>query len=151
VRAVVIYESALGNTRRIADAIADGISSDAMVCAVAFATRRDLDVDLLVVGGPSGRADGGDLAVGLSDWLELHSLAGVRAAAFETRPKRSTLFTPSTSKGLARRLRAAGASVIAPPTSFFVDRNDRLMVGELDRAMEFGALLAGQFTLSAAG
>lgn len=55
-RALVVYESMFGNTRRIAQAIADGIRDGADVALTdvvdAPADVPD-DVDLVVVGGPT--------------------------------------------------------------------------------------------------
>jgi hypothetical protein len=58
VRVVVIYESVMGNTRRIAEAIAAGASArapqaDVQCVPVGWATDDALDADLLVVGAPT--------------------------------------------------------------------------------------------------
>ena len=55
-RAVVAYESMYGNTRRVADAIADGLRSTCSVTVVPVSRleREALDtVDLIVIGGPT--------------------------------------------------------------------------------------------------
>src|SRR5690349_6508102 len=50
--ATVVYESVYGNTRAIAEAIAEGLG-DAEVVPVHEAADHMLDTDLLVIGGPT--------------------------------------------------------------------------------------------------
>jgi hypothetical protein len=54
-RALVVYESMFGNTRLVAEAVADGMSSgvDVEVVEVAAAPTSFDDVELVVVGGPT--------------------------------------------------------------------------------------------------
>jgi len=54
-RAVIVYESMFGNTRRIAESIADGLAwEDVEVIGVTHAGQEALGgTDLLVVGGPT--------------------------------------------------------------------------------------------------
>ncbi|HVT75937.1 MAG TPA: flavodoxin domain-containing protein [Acidimicrobiales bacterium] len=173
-RAVVVYESMYGNTRQIAEAIAEGLGGDATTCAVAFVTDDDLAADFLVVGGPThahgmsrastrksaedrvrlGQADAhmderADMATGVREWLETVDLTGMAAAAFDTRVHAPSFFTGRASRGIARRLRHAGAIVIGDPTSFFV-KNEELLDGELDRARAFGASLVAQLSVRSA-
>lgn len=49
---LVVYESMFGNTRAIAEAVAEGLG-DAQVFPVARARERPEQPDLLVVGGPT--------------------------------------------------------------------------------------------------
>ncbi|HVV35704.1 MAG TPA: flavodoxin domain-containing protein [Acidimicrobiales bacterium] len=174
-RAVVIYESMYGNTRQIAEAIAEGFGDNATTCAVAFVTDDDLAADFLVVGGPThahgmsrastrksaedrirlGQAEGhmddhADLTTGVREWLESVDLTGRTAAAFDTRMHAPSIFTGRASKGIARRLRRAGATVIGEPTSFFVTKHAELADGELDRARAFGASLGARLSLRSA-
>ncbi|WP_134774102.1 flavodoxin family protein [Ornithinimicrobium flavum] len=58
-RYLVVYESAFGNTREVAEAVAAGLGGEAEVVDVgATPPLAGLDVDLLVVGGPTLRALG---------------------------------------------------------------------------------------------
>ncbi|UVJ41273.1 flavodoxin domain-containing protein [Arthrobacter sp. CJ23] len=54
--AVVVYESMYGNTRQVAEAIAQGLGASGTAKAVSVAEVAEDDVaqcDLLVVGGPT--------------------------------------------------------------------------------------------------
>ena len=71
-KAAVVYESMFGNTKMIAEAVADGLAQagavpEVVVVSVTEAMPVDLaDLDLLVVGGPThlrqmtSRSDPGD-------------------------------------------------------------------------------------------
>ena len=129
-RALIVYESMYGNTRAIAEAIAEGWGEGAAVQHVRAAGTPPEDIDLLVVGGPThihgittalsrqlainaAHEDGHTEiepdavdAQGLCHWLrELPHASGRRAAAFDTRLDRSPGMTGSAARGIAKRLR----------------------------------------------
>ena len=80
---------------------------------------------------------------GLRDWIEGLTIDGDRkAAAFDTRLDGPQLLTGRASKAIARRLRRRGFEVVEEPESFLVDKQNRLLPGEADRAMAWGASLA---------
>jgi Flavodoxin len=174
-RALVIYESMFGGTRRIAEAIAEGVSSE-MPCRVVRAADvvpEDLSqANLVVVGAPThahglprpstrkGSADyprksegrltlepGADVAPGVREWLSGLGDLGVSAAAFDTRAKGPRLLTGQAGRAITRSLRAHGFSVISRPESFLTTKN-QLLPGETDRAVAWGKSLSG---LSALG
>jgi hypothetical protein len=128
--ALVVYESMYGNTRAIAEAIAEGLGG-----AELRSTREGADpsADLLIVGGPThmhGLATSGSRKMaaeavkedghgalepgatddpGLRQWLrDLPKVDGGRAATFDTRLDRSAALTGSAARGIARRLRRRG-------------------------------------------
>lgn len=167
VRALVLYESMFGNTRRVAGAIAEGLNGYACVRSIRDVAACDFTaVDLVVIGGPTHehglsqfatrmtterRAEtngvtldaGASVGVGLRElFRRLRTLDGVAAAAFDTRHQAARDATGSAAEAIARRLRRGGAVLVADPTSFFVDDTDHLHRGELTRAAEFGASLA---------
>jgi flavodoxin len=172
-KALIVYESMYGNTHLVADAIADGLRpvAEVEVVPVEVATRaRVADADLLVVGGPThvhgmsrpstrkaaveaAEKPGAELDVdpdaagpGLRDWFEnLLDLSG-SAAAFDTRLDASPMFTGRASKGIAKRLRHAGADVVVPPESFLVTKANELVTDEQDHARAWGASLAVELT-----
>jgi len=168
-RALIVYESMYGNTHVVANHIADGLrrSYDVDVLPVAQATpERVAAADLVVVGGPThahslstrgtrkaavaaARVEAGGLEVdidatgeGLRDWFKGLGVQSGPAAAFDTRIDMSSVLTGRASRGIARRLHHAGFYVITSPTSFFVNKKDRLVDGEAERATEWGESLA---------
>ena len=175
-RTLVIYESMYGNTHAIADAIGDGLRSagEVRVVNVGSATG-DLEAwaDLIVVGGPTHvhgmthertRDAARDMAAkpesevmldpsaagpGIRDWLEsLAHTSGKRAAAFDTRAHGPALLTGRASAGIANVMRRRGFRLIAEAESFLIDSHSRLVAGELDRARDWGAILASELVLA---
>ena len=68
-----------------------------------------------------------------------------RAAAFDTRFDKPTFLTGSAAKGIAKRLRAKGYTLVTPPESFFVDGTEGpVHEGDLERAAEWAAGLREQ-------
>lgn len=165
--ALVVYESVYGNTRAVAEAIADGLGS-AEAIPVHEAAGRGQQVELLVVGGPThvhgmstprsrdaavqaAGKDGADHHLepgattepGLRAWIdELAERDGGPAAAFDTRADKPAWLTGSAAHGIAKRLRRHGYSVV-DTESFRVDSSEGpVKAGELDRARAWGAELA---------
>jgi hypothetical protein len=168
-RALVVYESMFGNTRRVAEAIADGLHEGCHVSVtpVGELDRNALhDVDLLVVGAPThmhglsrpaSREAAGDQAAkshgtltfepgaggaGIRECLETLGVLGCSATAFDTRLAGPAFATGRASRKIARRLSGCGATLIAAPESFLVDKHNMLKPGELIRARAWGAQLA---------
>jgi Flavodoxin len=140
-RALVIFESMFGNTRTIAEAVTEGLSSrfETDLTEVSLApTRIADDVSLVVVGGPThafgltrartrqdaaAQADGPIVspAGGIREWLEAaeQPRTGVGAAAFDTRIDKPRV-PGSAARGAAKRLRRLGFRLVAAPESFYV-------------------------------
>jgi flavodoxin len=169
--ALVVYESIYGNTRAVAEAIAEGLGHgfEAEVVPVHEADAAEAGrAELLVVGGPthmhgltskmSRRAavqaaedegvrvePGASEEPGLRTWLASIDADGVRVATFDTRIDKPPALTGVAARGIAKRLRRRGCEPIADPESFFVeDSEGPLAEGELDRAREWGRDLAGR-------
>jgi Flavodoxin domain len=169
-RAIVIYESMYGNTRLVAERIADGLSDG---YEVTLLTVREAlgapgpDADLIVVGGPTHvhglsnqrtRKAASDAAEkpasgltmepaaggpGVREWLaRMGEGARGAAAAFDTRIDAPAALTGRASKGITKRLRRCGFDLVAEPESFLVDKQSRLVEGEGERARAWGAALA---------
>lgn len=168
-RALVVFESMFGNTRAVAEAVAEGIGPGNEVLLVPAGEAGDMvaeDVDLVVVGGPTHvhgmsrrstraaapeyvrKAEGAlhlDPAAegpGVREWLHTVGAGHAMAAAFDTRMKMPAVVTGRAATVIRRRLRRAGYEVVGPAESFFVDRANHLLPGELDRAREWGTALA---------
>jgi len=173
-RALVVYESMFGNTHTVADHIATGMGDGVHVIVVPVerATRELVaGADLVVVGGPThvhgmstktSRSGAKDSAAsddsldldpdaegpGLRDWFDGLAGADTPAAAFDTRVDGPAVLTGRASKGIARRLRHHGFSLVVDPESFLVDKDNHLIEREDDRAETWGAALAATFELS---
>lgn len=168
--AVVAYESMYGNTRQIAEAIAEGLKplGELEVVSVNAGDESTADeADVLIVGGPThmhglatsmSRKAAADAAneeddvelepgavdgPGLRQWLGQGQGDGKRAAAFDTRLDKSPIITGMAARGIAKRLRRRGYELITDPESFLVeDSEGPLADGELERAKAWGASLA---------
>lgn len=161
--ALVIYESMFGNTRRIAEAIADGLRSagtEVTTTDIADAPRTvPTDVDLLVVGGPTHAfsmsrsttrsdavargADDKDVSFGIREWItglpdqpHPHDFA-----AFDTRSD-VPLLPGAASKSLAKAARARGFRSVARESFLVSGYEGPLVDGELERARAWGGGLA---------
>ena len=168
-RAVVIYESMYGNTHKIAQYIASGLSTTLEVDLMStadVAVEGLPQVDLIVVGGPTHvhgmtrprtrhaavdaardpdkhlEVDRNADAPGVREWLDtLGSLDGW-AASFDTRADGPSALTGRASRGIAKQLQRHGCSLLAPPESFLVSKDNVLLPGEDERAEAWGRSLA---------
>jgi flavodoxin len=175
-KALVVYESMFGNTRHIAEAIAEGLRSHA---ETAVATVEGADaaiaagVDLLVVGGPThlhgmsrpstrkgavrtAEKPGSELTIergaqgsGLREWFSTVDRFPPHAAAFDTRLDGPAAFTGRASKRIARELKQHGAILVGDPQSFLVNSHDQLEPDQPDRAREWGSQLGRAFDAAA--
>jgi Flavodoxin len=170
-RAVIIYESMFGNTHDVARAIASGLAAGNVI-SVAGVTEAGQELlagaDLVVVGGPThahgmsrtstrrqaaeqSHKEGSQVSLdhgapeagqGLRDWFDSLGQLTARAAAFDTRFDGLAALTGRASKGIARQLREHGLSLLVPPESFLVGKNNQLRPGEEERARDWGKSLA---------
>ena len=142
--ALVIYATRHGTTRRVAEAIADGIRAHdiADVRSVAEAEPLSEGVDLLVIGGPT---EAHRITPDLLDFLQrlpADAVRGTRAGAFETRLDWPKWLSGSAADTIGRRLAQLGAIDPVPTESFFVSFDPDIRPTELDRARAWGAQLA---------
>ena len=154
-KAWIVYESMFGNTREVARAVAQEIGTRGQVelHEVSEAGPPPIDVDLLIVGGPThafglSRATTRDDAsrktgrsvesatLGLREWLEHLRPEDNRPAfaTFDTRVSHPKV-PGSAAKKAAKRLRRLGLPQVSEPTTFWVHGLEGpLDDGELDRA-----------------
>src|SRR5450631_637851 len=149
-----------GNTRTIAEALGDGLRPkfETSVLPVDKATTEVLaTADLVAVGGPThghsmsrpatrkaavNAACQGSLTVdpsadgaGLREWFAgIGSHPHTIALAFDTRRDMPPSITGRAGHGIARRLRRCRFSNVRDAGSFLVDKNNRLLAGERERA-----------------
>jgi flavodoxin len=161
-KSVVIYASRYGNTRKLAEAIAEALNvrGEAQLIPADEATMLSPEqVDLVVIGGPTEMHRMTRPVVELFDGIARGSLRGVAAAAFDTRYHAARWLTGSAAVSISRRLRGLGARMIAPEESFFVTGKadpstgeaPELVAGELERASVWATSLANKVAASVPG
>lgn len=167
-RAIIVYESMFGSTRRVAEAIAEGMRGSIAVTAlpVKDAPETFPDAALIVVGAPThvhglsrpaSRAEAGRWGddpnraltlepdaegIGVREWLDSCGTLPGLFAAFDTRADMTELLSGSAAAAIDKRLRTAGSRPVAEKASFLVDKDSVLGAGELDRARAWGRTLA---------
>ena len=149
---LVVYDSKFGNTRKLAEAVADGLRSLGSVRLLGLdkLPPKDLGtVDLLVVGGPTQLRGMSARTRQFIDLLETRSQTRMVAVAFDTRLRRPVAFSGSAARMIARKLRRAGIRILGRPESFYV-REDapELERGEEERAAAWAQTVAERLTLS---
>jgi len=165
-KAIVVYESMFGNTRHIAEAIADGLrlSIPTNLWLARDATHADLHgVELVVVGGPthawgiSSRRtrdaavidaaknpdhllENASAVAGVREWLQSMKREGrCRAVAFDTRLRKPKMLTGSAARAIQRKLHRAGFTTFDRGHSFTVNgAAGPLSPGEIERAQQWG-------------
>lgn len=161
-RALVVYETMFGNTRAIAEAIAEGLSIGATVeiTDVADAPLEiPPEVDVLVVGGPTHvfsmsrrqtrqealahGAPSREVEYGIRGWLATLPVGGHPQdfAAFDTRVD-TRLIPGAASRSATRVARHLGFRTTKPESFLVGGYEGPLISGELDRAREWGRQLS---------
>lgn len=82
-------------------------------------------------------------AAGVREWLANTDLRGVAITVFATRMDMSRLLAGSAAPRLARMVVKAGGRVVSAPQEFLVAKDGQLLAPELDRAYDWGRVLAG--------
>jgi flavodoxin len=157
-KALIIYDSAFGNTAQIARTIGDALSpyGEVSVCKVDTFVAQQLDaIDLLIVGSPT---QGFRATAAITHFLKefpSQRLSGVQVAAFDTRIAVSEIdssllrafidFGGYAAKRIARQLERSGGELIAPAEGFIVEgKEGPLKTGECERAADWARGIAEQ-------
>lgn len=168
---LVVYESMFGNTQKVAQAIAEGLSSGMHVDVREVGMAPDKigeQVTLLVVGAPTHalslsrentRRQAAEQATGslvskgrgVREWIGGLKKPNKKlaVASFDTRMAMPSWLkiAPTAGPSIEKRLRKLGLRVVIPSESFVVaDTTGPLESGELERAREWGRSLASQFS-----
>ncbi|HSK92921.1 MAG TPA: flavodoxin domain-containing protein [Candidatus Angelobacter sp.] len=133
---LVVYASTSGNTRRVAEAMAEALSSRGPVeLLMADGLTAELPpADVVFIGGPT---EGHAMTRPMSRLLErvpAETWRGRAVAAFDTRLRWPRFLSGSAAVDIAERLEAAGALLVAEPESFMVSMKPMLEPGERERA-----------------
>jgi len=147
--ALVVYYTKFGNTRRVAEAIAEALSraGDALVVDIDQLSAADLEAaDLVVFGSPTHYQN---LPAAVRDALQAlpkRALSGKSVAAFDTsRPAWAPLMRMTAAHRLLPRLRRLGGRRVVRAETFTIeslnrkteDRVDRLLPGQIERAQSW--------------
>jgi flavodoxin len=155
-KALVIYDSAFGNTEKIARAIGAGLGSQGQVAVMHVGDvqpQQLAGLELLVAGSPTQRFRPTTATIQLLKSIPNGALEGVRVAAFDTRFAEAEIsknrelgffvgIFSCAAKPNADQLEKKGGTLVAPPEGFYVaDMESPLLAGELARA----GMWAGQW------
>ena len=146
---LVVYFSRFGNTRKVAEVIAETLESAGSVRVLSLDqfTASDMrDVDLIVMGSPTHRMNLPEAVRPVFKRLPKRTLRDTPVAAFDTSYKMSAFLARFTAaKKLARKLRKLGGKRIVPPKTFHVvEKEGPLYEGEIERAREWAGLILEQ-------
>lgn len=158
---MVVFESLWGNTRALAEAVAEGIGDAVTLVDVGEApVPVPDDVDLVVVGGPThafsmsrastrhdaeGKgAPAGHAERGIREWLDaLPASDHVDVATFDSRVGTVRHLPGSAARAAGREVRRHHLGRLVATERFYVDdMAGPLLDGELDRARAWGQSLA---------
>ncbi len=136
---LIVYFSKFGNTRKVAEAIAERMKAGGSVRLISSdqLTGSDLaQVDLVVMGSPTHRMNLPEAVRPVFDALPRRVLRGTPVAAFDTSYKMSWWLTHFTAAPrLSKKLRKLGGKQVVPPETFHVmEKEGPLYEGELERA-----------------
>lgn len=145
---LVVYFSKFGNTQKLAEVIADRLSSKGEVRSISsdYLTAEILkEASLVVMGTPTHNMNLPKSVKPVFEQLPKRILPGIPVAAFDTSYKMSWLLNQFTaSKRLIKKLRKLGGKPLLPPEIFLVkEREGPLYQGEIERAQDWaGSILA---------
>jgi flavodoxin I len=150
-KALIVYDSAYGNTETVARAIAESLGSDAQVRHVRDVGVQDVrQCDLLIVGSPTQAGRPTRPVQEFIESLPSGSLAKVPVAAFDTRVQVTGVLVRLVTAVLgyaAGRIEAAltrkGGLLAGQSRGFIVEgKEGPLKEGEIARAQEWAVNLA---------
>lgn len=136
-KALVLFDTGFGNTKIIAEKIAETLGNNTVALPVLDADTSSMkNIDLLVAGSPiiawNPTKKMQDFLAGLAGG----KLKGIKAAAFDTRIK--TFISGNGAAKISKKLETAGAEIITGPEFFYVkDREGPLLQGETEKAAEW--------------
>lgn len=166
---LIVYDSAYGNTEKIAQAIGSGLAAQdeaAPVRHVGDVTLEDLtNIALLVAGSPTQSMN---FTESMGDFLKripTNGLADVKVAAFDTRMSNEDMRASVQSRitrlivrvflhrfaagPLVAALEKKGGKRVIQPEGFFVaDTEGPLKAGELERAADWGRQIREKLSAS---
>jgi flavodoxin len=140
-KALVVYDSIYGNTKKIAETVARELGKGVKVISVSEFSNKNLKgIDLLVVGSPILAFRPSEKTGKFLAGLGADQLKGIKAAAFDTRVR--IFFHGDAAGKIASRLKQAGAEIVAEPCGFIVEgREGPLAKDALEKAKEWAGTI----------
>jgi len=147
-KAMVVYDSVHGNTRQVAETVAEAlrVAADVETREVTEVEPGQLTgLDVLIVGAPTHAFQPTAAARAFLKRIPPGALRGARVAAFDTRISEEDVgsgvfsffvkFFGYAAEPIAARLKRKGGDLTLPPEGFFVlESEGPLKAGELERA-----------------
>jgi flavodoxin len=149
-KVAVLYYSQYGNTKLVAETIADVLSAYADVTLLEMSgLSRSLvdDASLIIVGAPTHKMNLPEKVRNTLSSLPRGILKGKACAVFDTSYEMSRWLRPFTAAPrLAKAMKKAGGKMVVPPERFLIehDHHGPLQAGELARAHEWAHRIAEQ-------
>jgi len=150
-KALIIYDSLFGNTKKIAEAINDGLSNyyNSNLISVKDIKPGDIEsIQLLVIGSPTHGGNYSESVKAFFDTITDTSLKGVKTLAFDTsipiegqkRFMRMLIkMLGYAAPRILKRLAKKGASTMGSESFWVLDREGPLKEGETERARKWVA------------
>jgi flavodoxin len=143
-KALIIYDSQLGNTEKIAQAIGKGFTGDVKVMKVGDVKPEDIAwAKTVLIGSPT---QGGRQTMAIkafAEGLKADSFTGKRLAAFDTRMKGFAKIFGNAASKIEASFKDKGGNFTAQPQGFFVKTGKGPLVdGELERATNWAKAVA---------
>ncbi|QHK19001.1 flavodoxin [Pseudarthrobacter psychrotolerans] len=142
-KAYIVYDSAYGNTKAVAEAIAASLKplNAGAVSVADFDPGLLSGGDLLVVGSPINGWRPTPKITELLAQMGNDNLKGINAAAFDTRVR--FFIHGDAAKKITKLLKEAGANIISDPVPFYVQGTEGpLRSGELEKAGSWAKTLS---------
>jgi flavodoxin len=142
-KVLVVFDSNLGNTKKIAETIVKEFGEDSKAMPVIDFSIKDLNgIDLIIVGSPIIAWKPTERMDKFLSGLDENQLKGIKAASFDTRIK---LFIHGDAmKKISDKLKNAGAEIIVEPQAFIVQGKEKetvLAAGEIEKAAGWAKLI----------
>jgi flavodoxin len=140
-KALIIFDSNFGNTKKLAETIAEKFGKDTKVLPVSDFSAKELEgIKLLVVGSPVNAWRPTEKIKRFLEGFSEGQLEGIKAASFDTKMK--SFLAGDASKKISRKLKKAGAEIIVDPQAFIVKGSKGpLFEGEIEKAEKWAALI----------
>ena len=143
-KALIIYDSQLGNTEKIAQAIGKGFTGDVKVMKVTDVKPEDIAwAKTVIIGSPTQGGRPTKVITNFMANLKSDAFAGKRLAAFDTRMKGFTKIFGNAATKIEAGLKDKGGNFTAQPQGFWVKGGKGPLVeGEEGRAINWAEAIA---------